>query len=436
MSSASVRVVVRCMPSAEEKAWRVGERTLSPAAGNAVLEFDRVFNDTVNHETFFEQAVGPELAGVLEGHNVIILVYGPPCSGKTHTVFGTSGQTRVKPEARGVILRCGQLLFDHLQRSENSGLACRMNVSFCHVFENGRVADLFDSKKRSLNVVEKAASGMWYDVEGLTEQVVTSPQDVLRLVEKGYLMRNANGCVSDTGAGPTGHGKLSLRGTAPLQQYRPHNTHALFKFTAETVKSASPDEANVGSLIVADLAGLGIEKLLSGVPCPDSGIDAMHQVLRSLAANRVGEVSTLSAKSCLTKLLRPCFGGNSRALVIGTVSLGESVAPLTLKCLQTLKEMQGIKNHHTCVITKGSLSALSSCLEEIRRLKTQLLQKLGIASGADADPCNITIEGSCVAVNGRIREDLSASCQDIAKQVAALEFGITKGGASYKSSDK
>lgn len=438
MSSTNVRVVVRCMPSAEEKAWRVGERSLSlaSAVGNSTLEFDRVFNDSVGHETFFEQAVAQELSGVLEGHNVFIAAYGLPCTGKTHTIFGTTGQTRVKQEARGVIIRCGQQLFDILQRPENAGLACRITVTFCHLFENGRVADLFDAKKRSLNVVEKGTSGMpLYEVEGLTEQVVTSPQDVLRLVEKGYLMRNASGCLSETAGGGT-HGKVSLRGNAPLQQYRQHNSHAIFKFTAETVNGASPGEATVASVIVVDLAGLGIEKLLSGATCTDVGIEAMHQLLRSLAANRIGEVSALSAKSCLTKLLRPCFGGNSQALVVGSVSLGESAVPLTLKCLEALKEMQSVKNHRSRVTLKGNLSALSGTVEEIKHLKTQLLQKLGSMNAADADKCEVTQEGACVIVHGTAQEQLSTSCQDIAKQIATLESGIIKGGVVSKPNDK
>eukprot|EP00731_Ephydatia_muelleri_P027983 Em0019g856a len=363
------------MPSAEEKAWRVGERSLSlaSAVGNSTLEFDRVFNDSVGHETFFEQAVAQELSGVLEGHNVFIAAYGLPCTGKTHTIFGTTGQTRVKQEARGVIIRCGQQLFDILQRPENAGLACRITVTFCHLFENGRVADLFDAKKRSLNVVEKGTSGMpLYEVEGLTEQVVTSPQDVLRLVEKGYLMRNASGCLSETAGGGT-HGKVSLRGNAPLQQYRQHNSHAIFKFTAETVNGASPGEATVASVIVVDLAGLGIEKLLSGATCTDVGIEAMHQLLRSLAANRIGE---------------------------------------------------------------GNLSALSGTVEEIKHLKTQLLQKLGSMNAADADKCEVTQEGACVIVHGTAQEQLSTSCQDIAKQIATLESGIIKGGVVSKPNDK
>lgn len=446
MSSTSVRVVVRCVPTAEEKAWKVGERSLSlaSAAGTSTsLEFDRVCNDSVGHETFFEQAVTQELSGVLEGHNAFIVAYGLPCTGKTHTIFGTTGQTRVKQEARGVIVRCGQQLFDILQRPENAGLACRVTVTFCHLFENGRVADLFDAKKRSLNVVEKGTTtgGMpSYEVEGLTEQIVTSPQDVLRLVEKGYLMRNASGCVSDTGAGGGTHGKVSLRGNnAPLQQYRQHNSHAIFKFTAETVNVASPGEATVASIVVVDLAGLGIERLLSGASCTDVGIEAMHQVLRSLAANRIGEVPALSAKSCLTKLLRACFGGNSRALVVGSVSLGESAVPLTLKCLEALKEMQSVKNHRQRVTLKGNMSALSGAVGEIQRLKTQLLQRLGVhASAADAaDKCEVGQDGGRVVVQGAAwEEELSVSCQDIAKQIATLESGIIKGGVVFKSNDK
>lgn len=413
-------VVVRCKPSAEEKAWRCGTTDLEYAGEDGAhlkLEFDRVFLDSVTHAELYEQSIEPHVANTLQGGNVAVVVYGPPCSGKSHTVFGTSGQIRIKKEARGVIIRCGQQIFDALEKEDRSGSIYRITTTFCHVFEDGRIADLFDTKKRSLDISENPAT-MTYTVANLTEHVVSSPHEVLRLVEKGYLMRNASACVRE---------QKSAVKSPPLQQYRQHGSHAIFRFTIEHLSTTSQEssEVSVSHITVVDLAGRSIEKFHTEMFCSDVGIETLHKVLNTLPEAGIIAASTLFPKSSLTKVLKPCFGGNCHTVIIGNVCLNESSATTTRKCLELLQTTRRIKNFSKVITIPLLQTKLGKCLEEAKSLKAEVNAKLQISSAIHSWERE---NASSIKVNGTTYDNLSTSCQDIVKRIAAVESQLIHAG--------
>ena len=417
------RVVVRCRPSAEEKAWRLEGTGLQYTGGEAdsqVFAFDRVFGEASSHPEVY-QSIEPLVAGALQGYNVGVVAYGLPGAGKSHTIFGTSGQSRRRQEAQGVIVRCAQQLFDGLQKAEEGrGSACHVTTTFCQVFDDGRVADLFDTKKRNLGVTE-GTGDLLYSVPGLTKHVVTSTNDVVRLVEKGYLMRNATGCLRETvdrkqQNTPTAH---------PLQQYRQHNSHALFTFGIEHLGSRGDDRVTVSHLTVADLAGKSIEMLHSGLPCPDAGIETLNRVLTTLPLQGVPAASSLFVKSSLTKLLEPYFGGNCQTLIIANMEQSEAAATATRSCLQLLEGARKIKNYSRPTTVPLSESALGSCLAEVERLRLELSRRLG--DGSAVTSWEATAD-SAVKINGALHEQLSSSCRDLLQQAAQAERQVVWGG--------
>ena len=437
-----LQVAIRCQPSSEEKAWRVrndcielprtesDENTDIPRLSFA---FDRVLTEDYSHEQFYETVIASSIRKLVKGEssNVAILTYGLPCTGKTHTVFGTSGQTRVKPEARGVIMRCGEQLFREL--GEATGTTSRVVATFCHVFEyeegrKSRIADLFDMKKRDLEIVEDSNT-LQFSIPDLTEQSVTSPQDILGLVEKGYLMRNATGCVKELVRKPA----MKFNTTSqPLQQYRPHSSHAIFTLKYEQLQKGH-NEVLVSQITIADLAGKGIEQIHSKTSCSDSGIKVLHNVFNTLTetGSSTVAVNALFPQSSLTKLIKPSLGGNCDTILIGNVCLKECSVDLTTKCLQVLSESRRIKNFTKVVKVPVNQSALGKCLQESERMKAEITQKFG----TDTVAKRIEIIGDKgVKIDDSLYEDVSSSVLNLAKQVISTESQLIQDGEPMQKS--
>ena len=420
-------VVVRCKPSAEEKSWKSGATSLEYAGEDGAplkLDFDRVFTEGSSHAELYEQSVASHVASALQGGNVAVVAYGLPCSGKSHTIFGTSGQSRIKKEARGVITRCGQQIFDALQKEDHSGPVYRITTIFYQVFEDGRVADLFDTKRRNLDVSENLTT-MVYTIPNLTEHVVSSPHDVLRLVEKGYLMRNASGCTREQ------KGAVKSPPTQPLQQYRQHCSHAVFRFTIEqsSQESSTTKEITISHITIVDLAGKNIESFHKGEPCSDDGVETLHRLLTILPDGGIVAASTHFPKSNLTKVLKSCFGGNCRTTIIANVCLNESSAALTRNCLELLQATRKIKNFSKVVTVPLAQSKLGKCLEETDSLKTEVGKKLQISSPIDSWERE---SDSLIKINGSSYDRLSGSCQDLVKRIAAVEAQLIFAGRPIK----
>ena len=355
-SSEHFQVVVRCKPSPEQPLWKVCSQSNSLKAAGGEEEttefvFTKVLEESTSHMELYEQTVAPTLSSLLDGAhtNLAVVAYGPSCGGKSHSVFGTTGQTRVRAEARGVIYRCGEQLLRELESKE---FTYCVSVSFLHVFEDGRVADLFDTKKRNMEVMLDQST-LLYSVPAVTQQRVSSLQEVLRLVEKGYLIRNATGCARE----PTKRtGFSSAMKPLPLQQYRPHCSHAVFNYTVQ-YQSPGAEEVQLLHVMVADLAGRAIDELLSSSPCSDVGLETLHRVMTTLSSTQPTAASPLYGKSSLTKLLKPSFGGNCDTIILATLPLS---SPLTNKCFQLLSGSLKIKNFSKRTVISLSRSELAN----------------------------------------------------------------------------
>ena len=442
MAEEGFQVVVSCRPSeATEKAWKLSSNSLQRGGNGsdtASYEFSHVFAPGTSHSELYERAISPFVAEALAGSNVAVVAYGVPQTGKSRAVFGTSGQTRVKEEARGVIIRCGKQLFDTLEREDFSPSVSRITATFFHVFEDGRVADLFDTKKRNLEFLEDKEN-LSYSIPNLTEHVIASPHDVLRLAEKGCLMRNATGCVKDA---PDIKNKkvkfamysnMSAPSPQPMQQCRKHCSHAVFVFTIE--HSNKDGVTTLSRITVVDLAGRSVEQLYSNSPCVDTGMKTLHKIITTLPKHGIVAAASLFSKSSLSKALKPCFGGNCKTVLIGTISLAPSSSEATSKCLELLSAARGVKNFSKSIATTLSETKMGRCLEDIQSLKENVTQRLKIAPVSDSAPWQV-MGGTAVRIDGTLYEDLCSSEQDLLKRISDTEAQLIRGGRSTEEQQR
>jgi hypothetical protein len=333
-------------------------------------------------------------------------------------------------------MRCGEQLFREL--GEATDTTSRVTATFCHIFESeegrkSRVADLFDMKKRDLEIIQDLCGTFQFSIPDLTEQSVTNSQDILGLVEKGYLMRNATGCVKDPAKKPAAVMKFNTTSQPLHQQYRPHSSHAIFTLKCQRLQK-DQNEVLTSQIVIADLAGKGIEQIHSENTCSDSGIKVLHGILSTLSetgSSTAAPVDALFPQSCLTKLIKPSLGGNCDTILIGNVCLKECSVDLTSKCLQVLSDSRKIKNPAKVVKISVEQSTLGKRLQEGEKARAEITQKLGIDTLAQ----RIEIIGDKgIKIDDSMYEDISSSVLNLAKQVISTESQLIQNGEPMQKS--
>ena len=157
------------------------------------FSFDHVFGVSSTQESVFQTVGAPLTESCLDGFNGTIIAYGQTGSGKTHTLFGDADSQ----SERGLVPRVFEFLWQKINNAELHGSESRaVNYSCkCSFYEiyNEKVFDLLDSANSSssgLPVREDQKKGVFPD--GLSEEVVNSPEDANRVMSTGYKNRHVS----------------------------------------------------------------------------------------------------------------------------------------------------------------------------------------------------------------------------------------------------
>ena len=408
-------VIAKSRSNSDE--WKIDGCSLRHSNNSESFVFDIIVQSTVDHASFYKEAIQYRVSQFLQGNNVTVLAYGAANAGKSHTIIGTAGRTRLNPEARGVIARAATQLFDHVYSPDSSGKTFYITASFFHVFDDGRVADLLDTQKRNANINSEADSR---ERTNFTADVSRNPvgcvEDVVSLVERGSLMRNASGCIRNK------QQPSLLKQQTPITQYKKHLSHAFFCLNMEQARSQSSDElAIVSRLQIVDLAGHNVDKYHNEC-CEDSGVSTLHKLMcMDLTAVQVSSPS-------LCKLLSQSFGGNNLTTFICNFQLNNNSSDL--KCLHTAQMMVN-KITSNVVVNKVPVGKckIGHFISEANVYKENVARKCGVhgsvTSWRYSDDGELNINGMSVG-------ELSGSCHNIVQKIKEIEMQLVKGGISPK----
>ena len=103
--------------------------------GSQLYHFDRVFSPQSSQETVFDE-VKPFIQIALDGENVCIFAYGQTGSGKTFTMEGPPRSTHVTvgDSSKGIIPRCGEFIFQELDRLKLTGINLDLQVACFEIY--------------------------------------------------------------------------------------------------------------------------------------------------------------------------------------------------------------------------------------------------------------------------------------------------------------
>nr|XP_046213590.1 kinesin-like protein KIF16B isoform X2 [Oncorhynchus gorbuscha] len=338
----------------------------------------------VPQEKVFKDLGCDVLKAAFEGYNACVFAYGQTGSGKSYTMIGNPGDL-------GLIPRICDGLFCHISEMDQvDGASYRIEVSYLEI-DNERVQDLLTTKTdpgsgSGLHLREHPKDGPY--VENLSTHLVQNYTDIEELMHAA----NAKLITANTGMND-----VSSR------------SHSIFTviITQVRFKAVLPCET-VSKIHLVDLAGSERTgaRLKEGANINKSLV-TLGSVISALADTCVtGEGSSHTGKmkkqlfipyrdSLLTWLLMNSLGGNSKTIMIATISPADVHYGETLS---TLRYANRAKNIVDCglVDEDSGVKVIRELQEEIGRLRglmenniqeeTVALRNEGIRVVLDSEP--------------------------------------------------
>ncbi|XP_068796506.1 kinesin-like protein KIF16B isoform X2 [Struthio camelus] len=322
----------------------------------------------VCQETVFKNLGTDVLKSAFEGYNACVFAYGQTGSGKSYTMMGNAGDA-------GLIPRICEGLFSKIsEKTKRNEASFRTEVSYLEIY-NERVRDLLrrkSSKTNNLRIREHPKEGPY--VEDLSKHLVQNYTDVEELMDAGNINRTT---------AATGMNDVSSR------------SHAIFtiNFTQAKFDSEMPCET-VSKIHLVDLAGSERADATgaTGVRLKEGGninksLVTLGNVISALADLSQDATNPLAKKkqvfvpyrdSVLTWLLKDSLGGNSKTIMIATISPADVNYGETLSTLRYANRAKNIINKPT-INEDPNVKLIRELRAEIARLKALLAQGNQIA---------------------------------------------------------
>jgi kinesin family protein 15 len=320
-----------------------------------------------------------------------------------------SGNSR--DPARGLVPRCLEYLFAHMSReTRRSGgaVAFTCKCSFFEIF-NERVFDLLDATGgietgkgggaqggggfqgagtiasghsntsglvdlAGLTVREDNKKGVF--VAGLQEEVVLGSADAMGVVARGYRNRRVAETAMNRESSRS-HAVFQLTVESTIAEHARNETgNSLSDGSPETMKRSRTSLFNL-----VDLAGSERQKMtksrgdrLKEANSINKSLSAVGLVINALVDKANGRNRHVHYRdSKLTFLLRDSLGGNSRTVLVATVSPAVENYGETLSTLKFAQRAMMIQN--TAVVNENTIGNNESLQREVARLTQELLKE-------------------------------------------------------------
>uniref|UniRef100_A0A914XCF0 Kinesin-like protein unc-104 n=1 Tax=Plectus sambesii TaxID=2011161 RepID=A0A914XCF0_9BILA len=330
------------------------------------------FNPADAHYSTQEKVFECLGSGVLEnafgGYNACIFAYGQTGSGKSYSMMGAGMQ----PDQKGVIPRLCDAMFNRLERETNESLMFKVEVSYMEIY-NEKVRDLLDphgSSKRNLKVREHKIFGPY--VDGLSTLAVSSYEQIASLMEEGNKSRTV---------------------AATNMNSESSRSHAVFNIRLTQILidlESGVSGEKVSKISLVDLAGServqksgAVGKRLEEGANINKSLTTLGMVISALAdqSSAIGDKSSKGRSkfvpyrdSVLTWLLKDNLGGNSKTVMIATVSPAADNYEETLSTLRYADRAKSIVNQPV-VNEDPNARIIRELREEVESLRAMIQEQ-------------------------------------------------------------
>jgi kinesin family protein 2/24 len=283
---------------------------------NHHFRFDYAFDETCSNELVYKYTAKPLVQTIFEGGTATCFAYGQTGSGKTHTMGGDF-QGKTQDCKKGIYSMVAEDIFNYLKSPEYEYLNLQVSASFFEIYRNN-VFDLL-ANKATLHILEDGDHQV--HIVRLTEEVVNSVDDVIRLIQLGNISRAS--------------GKTSANSNSS-------RSHAVFRIALWT-----PGNNRIyGSFSLIDLAGneRGADRTSANKQTTMEGaainksLLVLKECIRALG-KKGSHIPFRGSK--ITQVLRDSFiGEKSKTCMIAMISPGMLSCEHTLNTLRYADRMK------------------------------------------------------------------------------------------------
>ncbi|KAK0163260.1 hypothetical protein PV327_006961 [Microctonus hyperodae] len=359
------------------------------------------------------------LDNAFQGYNACIFAYGQTGSGKSYTMMGSG-------DNKGIIPRLCDNLFDMIAKQQSTELSYKVEVSYMEIY-NEKVHDLLDPKpnKQSLKVREHNVLGPY--VDGLSQLAVTSYQDIDNLMTEGNKSRTV-AATNMNSESSRSHAVFSVILTQTL-------TDARSGVSGEKVSRMSLVDL-AGSERAVKTGAVG-DRLKEGSNINKS-LTTLGLVISKLADQNSGgknrDKFVPYRDSVLTWLLKDNLGGNSKTVMVATISPAADNYEETLSTLRYADRAKRIVNH-AVVNEDPNARIIRELRQEVEALKEMLLHATGQGSAVGQRRTDITEK---ISESERLMKEMSQTWEEKLVKTERLQHerqqALEKMGISVQAS--
>ncbi|TNJ27324.1 Kinesin-14 [Giardia muris] len=289
------------------------------------FEFDRVFPMTATQQDVWDD-VSELVQSALDGYRVCIFAYGQTASGKTHTMLGpATKEWSAIPEAdKGIMPRAAEQIFAYSRDTARDMWNYTLLASFYEIY-NDSVRDLLakGGPQEKHQVIRDATGGT--RVDGLVKHPVKSADELNWLLCQAF---------NNRAVGSTEMNARSSRSHAILQV----DIAGENRLSGEKISSTLNLIDLAGSENVERSGATG-ERLQEAISINKS-LTALSSVIGSLVT-KATHIPYRDSK--LTSLLQPSLSGDSKTMVIITLSPDECNFAESVNSLRFAAKIAGVE---------------------------------------------------------------------------------------------
>lgn len=294
---------------------------------NQKFRFDYAFDDSCTNEVVYKYTAKPLVQTIFEGGMATCFAYGQTGSGKTHTMGGDF-QGKMQDCKKGIYAMAARDVFTYLKSPKYKPLNLIVSASFFEIY-SGKVFDLLADKAK-LRVLEDGKQQV--QIVGLTEKVVDTVDEVLKLIQHGNAARTS-GQTSANSNSSRSHAVFQIVVRSPGM----HRVHGKFSLIDLAGNERGADTSSANRQTRMESAEINKSLL------------ALKECIRALGMKGNNHLPFRVSK--LTQVLRDSFiGDKSRTCMIAMIS------PAMSSCehsLNTLRYADRVKELGTSEGTRG-----------------------------------------------------------------------------------